>query len=148
MYNKYLTSDDVFLIFVSILLILSSLIMTTIHEAGHVIATILLGGKVLDIHITFLNGGYVISHFDVLLYSSKTIVLLSGGLAVALLFLFLGFFNRIFLFIVPFQLMDGLAEALGMSMTFRSWIMTITMCLLILCYIRILVNHDIVGENY
>lgn len=94
-------------------------LITFVHELGHVLAVIFSGGKVIEFNITPFNGGtirwfYIIE--DPIRYAViDTVVGLSGGLAVSLFFLLLGFFKRPFLLIVPLHIIDGIAEVFQMG---------------------------------
>jgi len=129
-------------VFAFIALILILFLVTAVHELGHCVTTLLLGGSVQEIKITLFDGGYIISQFpyEPNLYIVATqdfLVRFSGGLAVALFFLFLGFFKRPFLLIVPFQLLDGIIEATSTSNDMRVCIMEITTALLLLIYVHV-----------
>ena len=94
-----------------------SFAVTLVHETGHALAAIALGGTIKEFVATPFNGGYVHSHFEPnpnFSYDFITaIVLISGGLAASLLFILIGFFKRPFLVCVPILMLQGFAEALG-----------------------------------
>lgn len=93
-------------------------LITLVHEFGHALVAISLGQGVTDFVIT-LDGGsvrvvYVIQN-QVEYGRVAAMIGMSGGLAVALLFTFIGFFSKPFLILVPVNIIDGFAEALYMT---------------------------------
>jgi len=114
-------------------------IMTLVHELGHVVAATLLGGSVEEFNVTLFNGGtikwkYMIEYPEQWIIV-RTIVRLSGGLALSLLFALLGFFKRPFLLIVPLHIIDGIAEVFQMGGLHSS------MTRLTVLFIVIVINH-------
>lgn len=117
--DKIFRRDIVYVIIVIIFMLSILCLMTFIHESGHVVAATLLGGKVEEFNFTWFNGGtvkwsYMIEDPEHWI-TIRTVVRLSGGLAVSLFFVFLGFFKRPFLLIVPLHIIDGIIEVFGTS---------------------------------
>jgi Zn-dependent protease len=111
---------DIFYTSIVVAFILGSFfLIVLIHELGHVLAVLYFGGHIVEVVITPFDGGQVKSwcifdnYYD--MGMADAVILLSGGLAVSMLFVLLGFFKRSFLLLAPIHLMDGFAELFQMS---------------------------------
>ena len=93
---------------------------TFIHELGHAVVAIALGGTITEFVLRLDSGGHIkyIPPLDITPYDYailNTLVLVSGGLAVMLLFMVLSHKTRWFLIPAVLGLLDGFLEALYMG---------------------------------
>ena len=93
---------------------------TFIHELGHAVVAIALGGIVTEFVMNLNGGGHVqyIPPIDILPFEYivlNTLFLVSGGIAAMLLFIALSYKTKWFLIPATLSLLDGFLEALYMK---------------------------------
>ena len=93
---------------------------TFIHELGHAVAAIALGGTVTGFEMKWSGGGSInwlppvdTIHYDYIVLN--TLVLVSGGIAAMLLFMALSHKTKWFLIPAVLALLNGFLEALHMN---------------------------------
>ena len=100
---------DRLLIITILIVILLPFIQTMTHELGHVVVGYLLGGNVDAIQLNFFGGRVLINNLDDV---SLILTRLAGGYFQSFLFIFLGYFCKKYLVLVPICLFDALFEGL------------------------------------